>query len=108
MTDDKPNAVASNALLGGFVPAFFPDCAWCVLSPWIATLDGKPYRLHCANDLTEDEARHIAYQLERYAHPKEEATAYANAHTPNPSRQGAGHLVHGTLDGVVQFENNNP
>jgi len=81
-------AVPSTALLDGFVPAFFPDCSWCVLSPWIATLDGKPYRLHCADNLTEEEARHIAYQLERYAHPKEEAMAYANAHTPNARNQG--------------------
>ncbi|HRT06137.1 MAG TPA: hypothetical protein P5204_10600 [Kiritimatiellia bacterium] len=83
--DGDKHAVPSNPLLGGFVPAFFPDCSWCVLSPWIATLDGKPYRLHCADNLTEEEARHIAYQLERYAHPKEEAMAYANAHTPNPT-----------------------
>ena len=85
MTSDKPQAVASNALLDGFVPAFSPDCAWCVLSPWISTLDGKPYRLRCANNLTETEAWHIAYQLERYAHPKEEAMAYAKTHTPNPT-----------------------
>jgi len=85
--DHQPSGVASSALLGGFVPAFFPDCGWCVLSPWISTPDGKPYRLHCANDCTEEEARHIAYQLERYAHPKEEAMDYANTHTPNTKRE---------------------
>lgn len=87
MPNDNTPSVASTALLGGFVPAFFPDCSWCVLSPWIATLDGKPYRLHCANDLTEAEARHIAYQLERYAHPKEEVMAYTKTNTPNPAIQ---------------------
>ena len=42
---------------------WFADCHWCVLSPSITTLDGREYRLHCADDLTEAEARHIVSQL---------------------------------------------
>ena len=85
MSEPQVKAVASDALLAsGFVPAFFPDCQWCVLTPWIATLDGKPYRAHIADGSTEKEARHIAYQLNRYAKPMEEAREYAQRNA-NPT-----------------------
>ena len=106
MNEPQAPSVASDALLAsGFVAAFFPDCQWCVLTPWIATLDGKPYRAHIADGSTEKEARHIAFQLNRYAKPMEEAWDYAhgNANPANLARESASVDQHS----VVQPPNNN-
>jgi len=49
-----------------FEAVWLQECKWCVLSPWLTTPDGRNYRLHCAENLTEEEAREIAAQLASY------------------------------------------
>lgn len=58
------NCTPKRALPNAFIAHYFPDCGFCVLSPWIKSLDGRDYRLHCAEKLNSmEEAEHVAKQL---------------------------------------------
>ena len=62
----SPNAIPLDTLKpDDFIAHRFPDCRWCVMSPWIITQDGVRYRHHCADNMSRDDAQHLAMELQR-------------------------------------------